>query len=129
GLCLLAVGIGYAILGRRGVIELGLNTGALTTIEVAVVVLGGCLIALFVDAWRLVRPPSLRLPHRFASAGLSLTLMAGVTTPVAYGAYLLDVQRNLVNSLIVQGPLGQLYNGRLNISLLGGYGGLDRTGV
>ncbi len=55
--------------------------------------------------------------------------MAGVTTPMAYGAHLLDVQRNLVDNLIVQGPLGQLYNGRLNIALLGGDGGLDRTGV
>jgi anionic cell wall polymer biosynthesis LytR-Cps2A-Psr (LCP) family protein len=129
GLCVLTVGIGYAVIGRRGVIKLGLNTAALTTIEVAVVVLGICWLALFVDAWRLGRPPSLRGPHRFASAGISLTLMAGVTTPMAYGAHLLDVQRNLVNNLIVQGPLGQLYNGRLNIALLGGDGGLDRTGV
>ncbi len=55
GLCLLTVGIGYAIIGRRGVIKLGLNTAALTTFEVAVVVLGVCWLALFVDAWRLGR--------------------------------------------------------------------------
>lgn len=129
GLVLGTVGIGGVLLGRKGIIKLGLNTAALTFFEVAVVVLGLCWLALFVDAWRLGRPPSLRVPHRFMSAGLSLTLMAGVTTPLAYSAYLIDVQRNLVKSLIAPGGLGKLYNGRLNIALLGGDGGLDRTGV
>jgi LCP family protein required for cell wall assembly len=129
GLVVLTVVIGYAILGKHGVIKLGLNTAALTTFEVAVVVLGLCWLALFVDAWRLGRPPSLRRPHRFLSAGLSLTLMAGVTTPLAYGAYLIDIQRNLVNGVLVHGGIGDLYNGRLNIALLGGDGGLDRVGV
>jgi anionic cell wall polymer biosynthesis LytR-Cps2A-Psr (LCP) family protein len=84
---------------------------------------------LFVDAWRLGRPPTLRRQHRLVSAGLSLTLMAGVSVPMAYGAYLMDLQRNVITDVFVQGGLGQLYNGRLNVLLLGGDGGLDRTGI
>lgn len=129
GLCLATLVVGYAIIGRHGVVKLGLNTSALAVLEVAVVVLALCWLALFVDAWRLGRPPSLRRPHRLVSAGLSLTLMAGVGAPMAYGAYLLDVHRNLIDSVLVQGGIGDLYNGRLNVALLGGDGALDRTGI
>jgi anionic cell wall polymer biosynthesis LytR-Cps2A-Psr (LCP) family protein len=121
--------VGFAIIGRNGVIKLGLNKTALTMGEVAVSVLGLCWLALFVDAWRLGRPPQLRRMHRAVSAVLALTLMAGVTVPMAYGAYLFSLQRNVVTELLVPGGLGQLYNGRLNIALLSGDGGLDRTGI
>ncbi len=42
GLVLAMVVIGGVILGRKGIIKLGLNTAALTFFEVAVVVLGVC---------------------------------------------------------------------------------------
>ncbi|HEY2832413.1 MAG TPA: LCP family protein [Sporichthyaceae bacterium] len=129
GLCAAVCVVGFLIIGRNGVIKLGLNTTALTLGEVAVTVLALCWLALFVDAWRLGRPPTLRRPHRLVSAGLSLTLMAGITVPMAYGAYLMDLQRNVIKDVFVQGGLGQLYNGRLNVLLLGGDGGLDRTGI
>jgi LCP family protein required for cell wall assembly len=121
--------VGYAIIGRKGVIKLGLNSTALTAGEVAVCVLGLCWVALFVDAWRLGRPPLLRVPHRVVCGVLSLTLMAGVGVPSAYGAYLISLQRHVVTELFVPGGLGELYNGRLNVALLGGDGGLDRTGI
>jgi LCP family protein required for cell wall assembly len=129
GLCVAVCVVGYLIIGRNGVVKLGLNTTALTMGEVAVTVLALCWLALFVDAWRLGRPPTLRRPHRLVSAGLSLTLMAGITVPMAYGAYLMDLQRHVIKDVFVQGGLGQLYNGRLNVLLLGGDGGLDRTGI
>jgi LCP family protein required for cell wall assembly len=128
-LCASVVVIGYLIIGRNGVIKLGLNTTALTLGEVAVTVLALCWLALFVDAWRLGRPPTLRRPHRLVSAGLSLTLMAGVGAPMAYGTYLMNLQRKVITDVFVQGGLGELYNGRLNVLLLGGDGGLDRTGI
>jgi anionic cell wall polymer biosynthesis LytR-Cps2A-Psr (LCP) family protein len=121
--------VGFAIIGRNGVIKLGLNQTALTLGEVVVSVLGLCWVALFVDAWRLGRPPLLRRLQRVVSATLALILMAGIAAPTAYGAYLISLQRNVVTELLVPGPLGELYNGRLNIALLGGDGGLDRTGI
>ncbi len=129
GLAFVLVVVGYFMLGRDGIVKLGLDTFALTIGEVAVVVLAICWLALFVDAWRLGRPPSLRRPHRLAAATISLTLMAGVAAPMAYGAYLIDVQRNLIKDVFFEGKTGELYNGRLNVLLLGGDGGLNRRGI
>ena len=120
---------GALILGRDGIIQLGLDTFALTIGEVAVIVLAVGWLALFVDAWRLGRPPTLRRPHRLAAATISLTLMAGVAAPMAYGAYLIDVQRDLIKDVFREGKTGELYNGRLNVLLLGGDGGLNRRGI
>ena len=128
----LAVVIGAAgaiWLGKDGVIKLGVDTFALTFFEVAVIVLAVCWLALFADAWRLGRPPALRRPHRYAAAGLSLALMAGVATPMGYGAYLINTQRDLVNRVFPKGEKVELYNGRLNVLLLGGDGGLNRRGI
>lgn len=129
GLSVVALVAGFITLGRDGVIKLGLDTSALTVGEVAVVVLALFWLALFVDAWRLGRPPTLRRPHRLLSAGVSLTLMAGVAVPMAYGAYLIDLQRNIVRELFQKGGIGTLYQGRLNVLLLGGDGGINRTGI
>ncbi|MGQ0844490.1 MAG: LCP family protein [Sporichthyaceae bacterium] len=117
------------ILGRDGLVDLFLDTGKLTFVEVALAVLAICWLGLFVDAWRLGRPPTLRRPHRLAAATLSLTLMAGVAAPMAYGAYLIDVQRDLIKDVFQAGGKADLYNGRLNVLLLGGDGGLNRTGI
>jgi LCP family protein required for cell wall assembly len=125
---LLIVG-GGLYLGRDGIISLGLDTFALTIGEVAVIVFALGWLALFVDAWRLGRPPTLRRQHRLAAATISLTLMLGVASPMAYGAYLIDTQRDLIHDVIQPGKTGELYKGRLNILLLGGDGGLNRRGI
>lgn len=119
----------YFIEGREGLIELGLESWALVTLQTGIVVLGLCWLALFMDAWRLGRPPELVRPHRLTVSVLSLILMAGVATPAAYSANLLQAHRDFLESTFVDGGVKDLYNGRLNILLLGGDGGLDRTGV
>lgn len=129
GLALLLMVLTFFMLGREGIVKLGIDTFALTIGEVAVVVLAICWLALFVDAWRLGRPPTLRRPHRLAAATISLTLMAGVAAPMAYGAYLIDTQRDLIGDVFVKGKTGELFNGRLNVLLLGGDGGLNRRGI
>jgi LCP family protein required for cell wall assembly len=128
---LLVVGaiVGYATLGRNGIVKLGFETWALALGRVSIVVLGLCWLALFVDAWRLGRPSTLFRTHRVVAGGLSLALMAGVATPLAYGARLMQIQQQVVDEILVQGPIGDLYNGRLNVLLLGGDGGLDRKGI
>jgi LCP family protein required for cell wall assembly len=55
--------------------------------------------------------------------------MAGVATPMGYGAYLINTQRDLVNKVFPKGKQAILYNGRLNVLLLGGDGGLNRRGI
>ncbi|MGQ0844492.1 MAG: LCP family protein [Sporichthyaceae bacterium] len=129
GLVLATLVVGWFSLGRDGIVALGLDTDKLTYFEAALGVLALGWVALFVDAWRLGRPPSLRPHHRVVATTASLTLMAGVATPMAYGAYLIDLQREVVTQLIVPGPTGELYRGRLNVVLLGGDGGLNRRGI
>ncbi len=121
--------VGAVWMGKDGLVELGLDTDKLVAIEAAIAVLGLCWLALFVDAWRLGRPPSLLRPHRFAAAGLSIVLMAGVGAPLGYSAYLIDLQRDVVRTNFQDGTIGELYNGRLNVLLLGGDGGLNRSGI
>jgi LCP family protein required for cell wall assembly len=120
---------GFLVLGKQGVVELGFEPAALIFFQVCAVVLGLCWLALFVDAWRLGRPPTLLRGHRMTAAVLSLVLMAGVATPMAWGVTVLDAQRHLIKEVLVPGSIGELYQGRLNILLLGGDGGLDRTGI
>lgn len=119
---LLVVGlpIGAWWLGRHGLVTLGLRPGALSTIQVALVVLGLCWAGLLLDAWRLGRPRSLGTATRLVSSGLVLVLLGSVATPVAYGVVLAGAQRELVTSIFHPGGVGELYDGRLNIAILGG---------
>ncbi len=128
-LVLLIGGVGLVYLGKDGLVDLAVDTSRLIWIEVALVVLAGCWVALFVDALRLGRPPSLRRPHRLVVALMTLALMAGVAAPMAYGARMIDLQRHVVNTVFQPGGKAELYNGRLNILLLGGDGGLNRRGI
>jgi polyisoprenyl-teichoic acid--peptidoglycan teichoic acid transferase len=125
----LTVVIGCFTLGKQGLVELGFRQWALIFFQVTAVVLGLCWVALIVDAWRLGRPPTLLRGHRMVAAVISLALMAGIVTPMAWGVSVLDAQRHLIKTVLVQGPVGETYKGRLNILLLGGDGSLDRTGV
>lgn len=129
GIVVLTLVIGWFTLGKRGLINLGFEQWALILLQVTAVVLGLCWLALFVDAWRLGRPPTLLRGHRMVAALLSLALMAGVATPMAWGVTVLDAQRHLIKTVLVPGPVGETYKGRLNILLLGGDGSLDRTGI
>ena len=74
--------------------------------QVSIAVLGVCWLALFVDAWRLGRPPTLFRKHRLVALGVSLSLMTGVATPLAYGAHLLKIQQGVLTDIFVNGGIG-----------------------
>ncbi|MGQ0632309.1 MAG: LCP family protein [Sporichthyaceae bacterium] len=119
----------FLILGKDGYIELGLESRPLLLLETAIIVLGLCWLALFIDAWRLGRPPTLIRQHRLVSSVISLVLMAGVAAPAAYSANLVEAHRKFLDVTFEKGGKANLYQGRLNILLLGGDGGSNRTGV
>ncbi|MGQ0626446.1 MAG: LCP family protein [Sporichthyaceae bacterium] len=130
-LALLVVGalVSFLIMGKDGYIELGLEPRPLLLLETAIIVLGLCWLALFIDAWRLGRPPTLIRAHRLVSSVLSLVLMAAVAAPAAYSANLVEAHRKFLDVTFEKGGRADLYKGRLNILLLGGDGGHNRTGV
>ena len=115
--------------GKEGLLELGFESWALIALQTGIVVLGLCWLALFMDAWRLGRPPTLVKSHRLSVSILSLVLMGLIATPAAYSANLIQTHRNFLETTFETGGVKDLYNGRLNILLLGGDGGDDRTGI
>jgi polyisoprenyl-teichoic acid--peptidoglycan teichoic acid transferase len=120
---------GYIWLGRDGVIKLGLNSTFLACAEATLTVLAMCWVALFADAWRLGRPPTLLRTHRVLTASLTLALMAAVTVPTAWSARLLDTHRDVLQEVFEEGGVVPLPQGRLNVLLLGGDGGNNREGI
>lgn len=129
GILLLGTAVVVWIEGREGLLELGFESWALVSLQTGIVVLGLCWLALFMDAWRLGRPPTLVRSHRLTVSLLSLVLMAGVAVPSAYSANLIQTHRNFLEDTFVGGGIRDLYNGRLNILLLGGDGGDNREGI
>lgn len=115
--------------GKEGLLELGFESWALISLQTAIVVLGLCWLALFMDAWRLGRPPELVKSHRLTVSILSLVLMGLVATPAAYSASLIQTHRDFLEKTFTAGGIRDLYNGRLNILLLGGDGGDNREGI
>ena len=115
--------------GKEGLLELGFESWVLVAMQSGIVVLGLCWLALFMDAWRLGRPPTLVRPHRVVVSVLSLVLMATVATPAAFSANLIQTHRDFLTTTFRDGGAADLYKGRLNVLLLGGDGGDDRTGI
>lgn len=84
--------------------------------------------ALFVDAWRIGQPLSLRLPHRRAVVGINGILCFSVAGTMLFAAHLAAVQRDWL-TMFVDGDIGGSHAGRYNILLLGGDSGADRWGL
>lgn len=84
--------------------------------------------ALFVDAWRIGQPLSLRLPHRRAVIGINGILCFSVAGTMLFGAHLAAAQRQWL-TMFADGDLGSAHHGRYNILLIGGDSGNDRWGL
>ncbi|TNM42878.1 LytR family transcriptional regulator [Nocardioides albidus] len=84
--------------------------------------------ALFVDAWRIGQPLSLRLPHRRAVVGVNGLLCFSVAGTMLFGAHLAAAQREWL-TMFADGELGTAHHGRYNILLIGGDSGNDRWGL
>ncbi len=123
-----AIGL-VLVQGKEGLLELGFESWALIFLQTGIVVLGLCWLALFMDAWRLGRPPTLVKSHRMTVSIVSLVLMGLVATPAAYSASLIQTHRDFLERTFTDGGIRDLYNGRLNILLLGGDGGDNREGI
>lgn len=84
--------------------------------------------ALFIDAWRIGQPLSLRLPHRRAMVGINGILCFSVAGTMLFAAHLAAAQRDWL-TMFVDGDIGSAHDGRYNILLMGGDSGADRWGL
>ncbi|MDN5803174.1 MAG: LCP family protein, partial [Microlunatus sp.] len=125
-LLLLALGV---LVWRSALVNLFTNAAVLVLLQLSLVALGVAWGLLFIDAWRLSRPPELARRHRLGFATLTAVLvLVGVGGLVA-SASIVSSQRSLMTTVFAGGGDTQAKDGRYNILLLGGDAGKGRTGL
>ena len=129
-LWVLAVLAGLFLLVWHGpAITLLTRPATLRVVQVLLVALGIGWALLFLDAWRLSSPPELARRHRLGFALLSLGLAFAVTIGLVASANVVSAQRELVSTVFAGGGDKVAKAGRINILLMGGDAGPDRTGL
>lgn len=136
GAATLAVGIpaGYA----RHLAPIAVERAWLNGITVGILVLALVWSTVVIRSYQLVRPDGLPTMKRLAAGSLVLILVVGVCAPMVYAANATYVLRNTLREIFPgddrSGPAVDAANPwknlpRVNILLLGGDGGKDRTGI
>jgi len=126
---LLALVALLALVWRSGAIALVTSGVTLRLVQVGLVVLGVGWGLLFLDAWRISRPPELARRHRLGFAVLNLALVFTVVGGLLASASIVSSQRDLMASVFAGGGDQEVKHGRYNVLLLGGDAGRDRVGL
>ncbi|MCM0622878.1 LCP family protein [Nocardioides bruguierae] len=85
--------------------------------------------ALMVDAWRLGQPLTLGLGHRRAMIGVNGVLCFSLAGSMLFGAHLVGVQRDLMQTMFASTDVKGAHDGRFNVLLMGGDSGAGRWGL
>ncbi|WP_183094584.1 LCP family protein [Nocardioides stalactiti] len=117
------------LLDRRVGFRLATNIDLLLLLWLALIAGAVGWAALFVDAWRIGRPLSLRIQHRRAVVGLNGLLCFGVAGTLLFGAHLVSIHRDFVIAVFGDGEVTDAHDGRYNVLLLGGDSGAGRWGL
>ncbi len=117
------------LLDRRIAFRLGTDVNALLVLWLAMIAGAVGWAALFVDAWRIGRPLSLRIEHRRAVIGLNGLLCFSVAGTLLFGAHLVNVHRDWVIAFFGDGDVTGAHHGRYNVLMLGGDSGAGRWGL
>ncbi|MGI8458466.1 MAG: LCP family protein [Propionibacteriaceae bacterium] len=126
---LIALGVVLALTWRSALITLVALPPTLPLVQGLLVVLAVGWAGLFVDAWRISRPPELGKRHRLGFAILNLTLVLLVSGGLLASASMVSAQRSLLSSVFGGGGNITKADGRYNILLLGGDAGKTRVGL
>ena len=105
------------------------NTFWLGVIRFALMLLAIGWAGLFMDAWRIGQPLSLRQNHRLAVVGVNGVLSLTVAGVLLFGAHLVTVQRDFIIAMFGDGTATSAHDGRYNVLLLGGDSGAGRFGL
>ncbi|WP_248582894.1 LCP family protein [Nocardioides sp. InS609-2] len=105
------------------------NTLLLGVLRLALMALAIGWAALFVDAWRIGQPLSLRQNHRLAVVGVNGVLCFSVAGTLLMGAHMVGVQRDFMITMFGDGEVVGAHDGRFNVLLLGGDSGAGRWGL
>lgn len=110
-------------------VGLAFNTKVLLLAWLALIAAAIAWAALFMDAWRLGQPLSLRMKDRRWAVGVNGVLCFGVAGTLLFGAHLVGVQRDFVIAVFGDGEATGAHDGRYNILLVGGDSGASRWGM
>ncbi len=105
------------------------DLAALQTVRIAMMLLAIGWALLFFDAWRIGQPLSLRMGHRRAAIGINAILCFSVASVLLFGAHLVGVQRDFIQTMFGSGDATGAHDGRYNVLLMGGDSGDDRWGL
>jgi len=105
------------------------DLAALQTVRIALMLLAIGWAVLFFDAWRIGQPLSLRMGHRRAAIGVNAILCFSVASVLLFGAHLVGVQRDFIQTMFGSGDASGAHDGRYNVLLMGGDSGDDRWGL
>jgi LCP family protein required for cell wall assembly len=129
---LLAIGLGslvVAALHHELAFWLVSDLAALQTVRIALMALAVGWALLFIDAWRIGQPLSLRMGHRRAAVGINGILCFSVASVLLFGAHLVGVQHDFIKTMFGSGDATGAHDGRYNVLLMGGDSGIDRWGL
>jgi LCP family protein required for cell wall assembly len=105
------------------------DLAALQTVRFALMALAIAWAVLFFDAWRLGQPLTLRMSHRRAAVGINGILCFSVASVLLFGAHMVGVQRDFIQTMFGSGDASGAHDGRFNVLLMGGDSGVDRWGL
>jgi polyisoprenyl-teichoic acid--peptidoglycan teichoic acid transferase len=117
------------LVDRRIAFRLATNANLLLVVWLAMIAGALGWAGLFVDAWRIGQPLSLRIQHRRAVVGLNGLLCFSVAGTLLFGAHLVNVHRDWVIAFFGDGEVTDAHNGRYNVLMLGGDSGAGRWGL
>lgn len=119
----------FSLVRRGSTINFLVRPATLLAIQVLLVALAIGWAALFVDAYRLGRPLMLRRGHRLATSVLDVLLVFTVVGALLWGSFLVNTQRDFVQSVFGGNEKSEADKGRFNVLLLGGDAGANRVGI
>ncbi|QIG44058.1 LCP family protein [Nocardioides anomalus] len=105
------------------------DLAALQVVRLALMALAIAWAVLFFDAWRLGQPLTLQMSHRRAAVGINGILCFSVASTLLFGAHLVGVQRDFIQTMFGSGDAVGAHDGRYNVLLMGGDSGVDRWGL
>jgi LCP family protein required for cell wall assembly len=114
---------------RKAMIGLYASPVTLTFLQWAVPVLALGWILLLLDAWWLANPRGLSTAGKWISGLVALALAATSATVAWTASGAFAAQSTFVGNVFGGGGTTQVQNGRINVLLLGGDAGVDRTGL
>jgi LCP family protein required for cell wall assembly len=124
-----ATALGLSLWRRDLMLSMALQPTLLLLLRMLLIAGALAWAALFVDAWRIGQPLTLRQNHRLAVVGLNGFLSLSVAGTLLFGAHLVGVQRDFIITMFGNGSATGATEGRYNVLLLGGDSGAGRWGL